>query len=339
MKMLSRLILACAGFALLAGCAGAKGGGAAALYPLTEIGTVNGMAAGSDGRMWFTMTKAKAIGAIADGGAVQMFQNPINIDADGERMAAGPDGAMWFTQVNPHAPIDSGPDMIARVTSAGTWAEYPIASWDALPQGIAAGPDGAMWFAERHANAIGRITMHGAIKEHALPNASSGPTFIARGPDGKMWFTETDGDRVGRIDPATGTIVEFTVPSSHAKPGPIVAGPDGALYLIELATSRLARVSVLGRIDERALPRDAGAPLDMAAGPGGQLWIATTRGIEITNAAGARRAFFDESGGEPNAIALGPSSKSVWFAERKGPTSGYTGLAGVGEIDAPLHTP
>lgn len=302
-------------------------------FPLTEIGTVNGLAFGSDGRVWFTQSSAKAIGAIDARGSVTMYQNPINIDADGYGIAAGPDGAMWFTQVNPHAPVDSGPDMIARITTSGKWMEFPIPSWDALPLGIVAGPDQAMWFTERDANAIGRITMQGKITEYKLPHDGSGPTGITRGADGRIWFTETDGDRIGAIDPGTHHIVEFTVTTPKSRPGPIAADGSGDIFYIQLASSRIVRMSVSGHVYQRIPQPNTDAakhrPTDIAAGAKNTIWVADAEGsIDEVWPHGASLATGDTA---PNLIARSPHG-DIWYAERKGPTFSYAGTAGIGEF-------
>src|SRR4029077_20274775 len=121
-RIVRALGFAALAFALLAGaaawsCASGAHNPQAQVFALTQISRVNGLAPGPDGRMWFTLSDAKAVGAVDLHGNVELFQNATNIDADGQHLAAGPDGALWITQVNPHMPVDSGPDMIGRITT------------------------------------------------------------------------------------------------------------------------------------------------------------------------------------------------------------------------------
>lgn len=304
------------------------------VFPLTQISAVNNLALGSDGRMWFILPLAKAIAAADSSGDVEMYQNPENIDAEGERIAAGPDRALWFTQVNPHAPVDSGPDMIGRITTKGVWSEFPIASWDAFPLGIVAGPDGAMWFAERHANAIGRITMAGKIAEYPLPLAGSGPTEIVVGRDRKLWFTETDGDRIGCIDPATDRITDYAMPVAKSKPGPIAADRTGEdLGVVELASHRLVLFDIVKHIFKNTSVK---APVALTTGPDGAIWFIDSNGeVGLQPGWSDRQPVLIEVATPdalPTAIALGPRDE-LWFAVRKGPTFAYAGTGAVGYLE------
>jgi virginiamycin B lyase len=323
---------------VLASC-GAHGSSAVKQFPLPQIGPVHGIAAGPDGRMWFTQSTSRSIGAVSIDGTIQMYQNPPEIDADPQRICAGPDGAMWFTQTSPHEPVDSGPDMIGRITVGGVWSEYPIPSWDGSPQGIAAGPDGAMWFAERHANAIGRVAMNGKIKEYVLPHDASGPTGITRGNDGKMWFTETDGNRIGSIDPASGKVSEYPIPTPETKPGPIAEVPTGdILVVIELAKHRIVSLHRGSPVHEYAAP--AVAPIDVTAGPGTAVWILSADGsvgrypVELSRESHTfwKPVSVSSRDSIPGAIASGPS-KTVWFSVQKGPSYSYRGTGGIGVLD------
>jgi len=304
------------------------------VFPLTQISTVNNLALGSDGRMWFTLPLAKAIGAVDSGGNIEMYQNPENIDAEGERIAAGPDGTLWFTQVNPHVPVDSGPDMIGRITTKGVWSEYPIASWDALPGGIVAGPDGAMWFAERHANAIGRITKAGKIAEYPLPHAGGGPTEIVLGRDRKLWFTETDGDRIGCIDPATDRITDYTMPAAKSKPGPIAVDLTGEdVGVVEFASHRLVLFDTIKHVFKDTSVQ---APVALTTGPNGAIWFIDANGdvgFQPARSYG-RPTLISVSTQDalPTAIALGLHDE-LWFAVRKGPTFAYAGTGAVGYLE------
>lgn len=337
---LARLVWATAAL-VIAGCAHApmvSGGWSATpakVFALTQVSDVDDLAAGSDGRMWFLLPEAKAVGAVDDDGDIEMFQYPSNIDAIGQRIAAGPDGALWFTQANPHVPVDSGPDMIGRITTKGAWAEYPIASWDALPQGIVAGPDGAMWFAERHADAIGRITMAGRIKEFPLPHGGSGPTGIALGRDRKLWFTETDGDRIGSIDPDSGTIAEYPMAVAKSKPGPIAADLAGDdVGIIELATHRLVLFDTAKHVFKDT---SAASLVALATGPNGAIWFIDSSGrvgIQPGWSSAAPATSLDVASHDdvPTTLAVEPHGGYVWFAVRKGPTFAYAGTGAVGFV-------
>jgi streptogramin lyase len=203
---------------------------AASGYMLSGSGTALGLAAATDGNIWFTVpnynfnsnvvgwfnpnTGASAVYNVAHAPG-ELVQGPDNAlwvvengyvarvpigggtiteypvaTSGGEGICVGPDGALWFAE--------SGPSKIGRITTAGAVTEYAIPTLNASPSGITAGPDGALWFTEGQVGGIGRVTTRGAFTEYNVPSASS-PTYIAAGPDGNVWFTETGQSRVGKV--------------------------------------------------------------------------------------------------------------------------------------------
>jgi len=100
---------------------------------------------GSDGNVWFVLTRTKQVGRITPAGAIRVF------DAPGERgIAAGPDGNIWITE--------SSANKVGRLTTAGELVEFDVPSARGLPWGIAAGTEGNIWFTEAGAARIGKIT-------------------------------------------------------------------------------------------------------------------------------------------------------------------------------------
>lgn len=225
-----------------------------------------GIAAGSDGRIWFTLTPVSASARFArinvDGTGYTEFTTPT--PGSGVRsITSGPDGNLWITeqiagkilQVNPNTGamkefntktrnyaepwgITAGPDgalwytmtspnKIGRMTTSGrVTGEYLIPTANSLPLGITGGADGAVWFAEKNANKIGRITSTGTITEFPIPTANTGPWMLTAGVDGNVWFTESAQTNVGRITPA-GVITEFPVGTTSKG---ITSGPDDNIW-------------------------------------------------------------------------------------------------------------
>jgi streptogramin lyase len=162
-----------------------------------------GIAAGPDGRLWFTEA------------------NPAR--------SRDPYG-------------DAGVGYVAAAALDGTIRQYPVPTYDARPTDIAAGVDGALWFTERAANRIGRITTSGEVTEFTIPTASSSPEAIAAGPDGAMWFLENAANRIGRIA-TDGSITEYPIPKANSNPGGISLGPDSRMYFTETTGNRLGAVT------------------------------------------------------------------------------------------------
>jgi virginiamycin B lyase len=150
-----------------------------------------GIAAGSDGALWFTENAANRIGRITTAGAITELPVPTAAAAP-TSIAAGPDGNLWITE--------SGASRIARLTPAGVFTEFLLPA-TTRSFGIAAGPDGALWFTEFDTSRIGRITTSGGLSEFLIPTAETGPLGVAAGPDGNVWFTEFRVAAIGRVVP------------------------------------------------------------------------------------------------------------------------------------------
>jgi virginiamycin B lyase len=170
----------------------------AATATITEFPTIFnagpwGIAAGSDGNLWFTEALNNSIGRISPAGAITEFPVPVSYSGSGlEGIAAGPDGNLWFA--------DSGASKIGRITPAGVVTEFVLSALGQSPLGMVAGPDGNMWFLEG-VNNVGRITTSGVVTEFPIPTPFSAPAFITAGPDGNLWFTEAAAaaNKIGRI--------------------------------------------------------------------------------------------------------------------------------------------
>jgi len=83
-------------------------------------------------------------------------------DPDGQqpsgRRSIRLDGNVWFTE-------QIG-NKIGRITTGGTFTEFPVPTAACQPQGVASGPDGNIWFTEQTGSKIGRITTGG--KNHRV---------------------------------------------------------------------------------------------------------------------------------------------------------------------------
>jgi streptogramin lyase len=238
--------------------------------------------AGPDGNVWYT--KQQGLGRMTPGGSYKEYGTPNGNDTAG--LVLGPDGNLWFTE-----PVAN---KIGRVTPAGTYTEFPLATAGRGPDGIAVGPDGNLWFTESSAssNSIGRITPTGTITEFPIPTAASNTNGIAKGADGNLWFTEHDAHKIGRITP-TGTITEFPVPSGSDPgyiSGGITAGPDGNVWYTEPgAANAIGRVTPVGAISEYPIPTPDCDPDGIVVGPDKNIWfteLSTNKIGRISNLTG-----------------------------------------------------
>ena len=153
------------------------------------------IAAGADGNLWVTQTKANEIARVTPTGSVTEY--PLPSGATPARIAAGPDGNVWFTEAGSTRSARSR--RRARSRSSRSHRRQP-------PHRHQRGADGNVWFTEQGADKIARITVGiGHVTEYPIPTASSGPDGITFGANGQIWFSEATGNKVGyvRTPPAT----------------------------------------------------------------------------------------------------------------------------------------
>jgi streptogramin lyase len=250
-------------------------------------------------------------------------------------IATGSDGNLWFTE--------PGSGRVARVTPSGQVTQFAFPD-DAAPWGIAAGPDGNLWVTDVTNGVIWRLTPSGQLTKFTIPTAHSEPWQITAGPDGNLWFTEHTGGKIGRITPS-GQVTEFDVPTSDSYPAGIAAGPDGNLWFVEVA--KIGRITPTGQITEFNLPplpgTSSGAsgpsgtfgyPVDIAAGPDGNVWFTLLEAGEIgrITPSGQITEFAVPDGGDgPAGIAAGPDG-NLWFTYSDASLIGRITPAGVATV-------
>lgn len=225
-----------------------------------------------DGRIWYTLSAANAIGVMNRDGS-GMIEYPIPTpDSSPRIISLGSDGNMWFSEHN------SG--KMGRITPDGQITEFDLSSPDSQPRAIALGSDGNIWIGMFAANRIGRITPGGVVTEFDIPTPDSGPRALAAGPDGNIWFSEFKGGKIGRIT-TDGEITEFELPMSDTGPGDITAGADGNMWFLALngnmdntpvVGNRVGRITMNGQITEFQIPSEGSTPINIAVGPDYNIW-------------------------------------------------------------------
>jgi streptogramin lyase len=245
---------------------------ASAAPTITEFAAGNSptsVARGADANVWFADNpKPAAVGRVTPTGSVTTYLAPT-ADSGPLGITSGP-GGLWFTE--------NAKNKIARSTTNGLIAEFPLGSHD-KPVGITAGPDGNLWYtATGKGGAIGRMTPTGTVTEFTLGLTTNGsPQDITAGPDGNLWFTAPATGRIGRITPQ-GAIREYAVPTLFGTPQSITAGPDGSLWFTEQGLSpAIGRITTAGVITEyRAGLPPASEPLAITAGADGNIYFTDT---------------------------------------------------------------
>lgn len=119
---------------------------------LTKFGRPNsgndqGIAAGTDGNLWFTDPENDEVGKISVHGAISEYS--ILTPGALPTMIAASSDSMWFTEQKA--------GKIGRVTPSGVVTEFSIPTAPSGPYGIARGSDGNIWFTENTGNKIGKL--------------------------------------------------------------------------------------------------------------------------------------------------------------------------------------
>jgi streptogramin lyase len=298
-------------------------------FPTTTAASAPyGIAAGSDGNLWFTEQAARQIGFInPTTGAINEFSG-LQPTSEPFGITAGPNGNLWFT--------DPGANLVGTINpSTGAIKEFTIPSNASAPYGIAAGSDGNLWFTAFDTNQAGTINPTTQITAaYATNTLPSGPEGIAAGPDGNLWFTENIADQIGMINPTTHTITEFTGLSANAGPAGITLGPDGNLWFTENAIGRIGMINpTTGLVQEVADLAANAQPTGITLGPDGNLWFTEPplgRIGMINPTTKAVVEFADNyRNAQPEGIAAGPDG-NIWFTDMN------TSSVGVAVLDTQL---
>ena len=110
-----------------------------------------GIAAGSDGNLWFTSALGN-VGRITPSGNISSFAVPKvggNVGSL-QDITAGPDGNLWFTVWYAYPT-----EKVGRITTSGTVTLVNVPTSGNGADTITSGPDGNLWFTEAFAYKIG----------------------------------------------------------------------------------------------------------------------------------------------------------------------------------------
>ncbi|MCE7874197.1 hypothetical protein DYH09_28020 [bacterium CPR1] len=206
-----------------------------------------GIALGSDGNIWWTLSSNQAPN---DGSAIArndapptataFFSTGITAGPTLSDICAGPDGNMWFTE--------NALAQVGRMDTSGVVInELPCGPF---PTTIVSGPDGRLWLirddlAIGGVDAIEAMTTTGTVTTFLLP-VDSNPQDICVGPDGNLWVTLTSFDGVsttsGLARITTGGVMTTFQEPTMVNPVGICSGPDGNLWVTCAIGNAIARV-------------------------------------------------------------------------------------------------
>lgn len=311
------------------------------------------IAAGSDGRMWFTDAYPDQNGRPLWSMTVDGHVTPFALPHTGSvsELAVGQDGALWYPVIQ-RDPTSEG-DRIDRLQTNGVLTQRAVQLGSTRPRGLVAAPSGELFFLETLPNTLDVFSSSAGMRRFPLaflgaaaflgaderlwivgadrvasvdPSDPSQPPVEFRltsgspvggattGPDGAIWFTDSDGNSVGRMS-QDGSVSRFALPGGG--PTNIIAGPDGNLWFAEAQANRIGRITASGSISEFDIPSEMSLVAGLAGALDGNVWFTGRIGNKVgrINAAGQITLLDIPSSSSGSAgIATGQDG-NIWFSE------------------------
>jgi streptogramin lyase len=234
--------------------------GALSFVPIGK-GTFD-VAAGPDGRIWFTnpYTTPYDIGAIDMSGHVVHYAVPS--DGQPASITSGPNHHLWITS------FGGSPDILQFDTRGNARATYSSMGNGAV--NIALGADGRMWFdGAGNPSLVGTVRPPRGVIEKPIGGRSYVPGPVAEGSDGRIWIC--DGNSITAVT-SDFDIVRYPMPYSDSSANAIAAGPDGNLWVTDFTHASIVRVTTAGQMKEFRIPILSAYPDSITVGPDGNLW-------------------------------------------------------------------
>jgi streptogramin lyase len=265
-------------------------------YPVS--GKPRNIAAGPDGKLWFTDLGDGNVRTITTTGTVALVKA---LPADGSLipMAAGSDGNMWFA-------FGTNNNSLASVITPATGAlvSYPISLFSSFSSEVV-GPDGNIWFTDEYG--MGRITEGGLVTTFAFPQLADG-VLVSDAPN--LLLASGTGLAVAQIS-SNGTVLkQFTIPYAKSSVSGAALGSDGNLYLADSGNSSIERMTPSGTFKQFSVHD---APSDIVAGPDGALWFVGGQTLGRLAIDGTLSEF-GINGGPFYSMAVGPDG-AFWLAD------------------------
>jgi virginiamycin B lyase len=184
-----------------------------------------GIAAGSDGALWFTDSCNGAVGRITtDGSTITEYPLPTANAAPFD-IVAGPDNNLWV--------VEQGIAKIARIVPAtAAITEFALPQTGLQTQYIT-NANGSLWFTFGAYSGIGRMTTKGSAA--FVPGAQS-YVGITKGPDNNEWMTDESAGNFTSVSSAGSfaSPVALGIPSAG-----LVTGSDKNIWFTDAANNSI----------------------------------------------------------------------------------------------------
>lgn len=269
-----------------------------------------GIAAASDGTVWFTMENA--IGRVRGGVLERMPKKTPDVEPLG--LAVDRDGAVWFTD----APMRA----IVRLSADGRTQTFSLGTLIARLGRLAIAPDGAVWFAEPSNVSVTRLKDGAFTRFTVGPPSLMGegnvaPFGVAVDAQGVVWATLQNANQLVRIAPS-GEIAVFDVPTPRSGLGDVAVDAAGGAWFLELSANKIGRFAG-GRFQEFPVPTTGAGVTALAVAPDGAAWFTQLRGHKLGRASRGVITEFPLPRGDARPFGLTvDASNNVWYTDLSG---------------------
>jgi virginiamycin B lyase len=242
-------------------------------YPLkTANSGPHGLMADSEGNIWFTANYRGYIGKLnPKTGEVAEYSMPDPAARDPHSLIFDGNGFLWFT-------VQRG-NFVGRLDpKTGNVTLKPVPTQDSIPYGIAVNSRGIPFFCEFGTNKLASINPSTfEITEYTLPKGSR-PRRLAISSKNMVYYTDYARGYLGQLDPKSGKVDEFASPGGpSSKPYGITVTADGMVWYSEsgIKPNTVVRFDPATKQFARwAVPSGGGVIRNMAAAPGGNVYLA-----------------------------------------------------------------
>lgn len=240
------------------------------------------LAAGADGRIWFTQTWTydgthNRIGTIAQNGTVKMYPFPRK-DAFLNAIAPIASGGVWVSEMTT--------GRIARVSNSGVVAEFALPGPSKeFVRSLVSESDGSVWAAQD--NALVHVLSSGSATRFPvpLPRQGDGIRNIVRAGSGSFWMTlysqPGEPSAIWRFT-LPHTMKRYALPKSSGGGIDIASDSSGSVWFPELADRAIDRIDASGRLSIVRVPFLGSDIMGIAAGKGG-IWLSNMQSERLVH--------------------------------------------------------
>ena len=195
--------------------------------PSGDTTSIDGLALGPDGNVWFA--EFNHIGKITPAGKITEFAYPPGFSTNQYGgVTTGSDGNVWFAESSGNA--------VGRIVPKSGKITMFIIPATCSPAPVVLAKDKNVWFVCLTTSPLlGSVTPSGKIATFPIGgtfNSNETEQFCARGPDGDPWCASGNDGNIFRVNIKSDTVTTFTPPlGSGARPDALAAGADGNVWM------------------------------------------------------------------------------------------------------------